>query len=304
MRVHHLNCGLMAPLGGALFDGVSRGPTARLTCHCLLIETGRELVLVDTGFGLKDVRHPYRRLSAFFVLLDNIRFDPDLTAIRQVEALGYDPRDVRHVVMTHLDFDHAGGLEDFPWAHIHVSARELAAAERATGFRDTRRYPRGHLDGVRHWRTYPAGGARWFGFEAARELRGLPPEILLVGLPGHTAGHCGVAIRDGDGWLLHAGDAYFFRREMDGAVPRRPPATAAYEYAMAADYELFLHSQARLREAYRGSDGLAVFCTHDPVEFEALRRVNAAALLGTGAPAARHPASGRGADTRSAAARA
>ena len=53
MRVHHLNCGLMAPLGGALFDGVSAGPTAKLACHCLLIETGQGLVLVDTGFGIK-----------------------------------------------------------------------------------------------------------------------------------------------------------------------------------------------------------------------------------------------------------
>jgi glyoxylase-like metal-dependent hydrolase (beta-lactamase superfamily II) len=160
-----------------------------------------------------------------------------------------------------------------------VSARELDAAERATGFRDTRRYPRGHLDGVRHWQPCADGGARWFGFEAVRDLRGLPPEILIVSLPGHTAGHCGVAVRDGEGWLLHAGDTYFFRREMDGAVPSRPPATGAYEYAMAADYELFLRNQARLREVYRGSDGLAVFCTHDPVEFEALSRINVDALL-------------------------
>ena len=42
MRVHHLNCGCMCPLGGALMDGVSSGPTARLACHCLLIETDRD----------------------------------------------------------------------------------------------------------------------------------------------------------------------------------------------------------------------------------------------------------------------
>ena len=103
MRVHHLNCGLMAPLGGALFDGVSAGPTAKLACHCLLIETGQGLVLVDTGFGMKDVRHPHARISPFFIWLDNIQFDPELTAMSQIERLGFSTWDVRHIVMTHLD---------------------------------------------------------------------------------------------------------------------------------------------------------------------------------------------------------
>jgi glyoxylase-like metal-dependent hydrolase (beta-lactamase superfamily II) len=31
-----------------------------------------------------------------------------MTAIRQLEQLGFDPRDVEHIVLSHLDFDHAG----------------------------------------------------------------------------------------------------------------------------------------------------------------------------------------------------
>ncbi|HVL15236.1 MAG TPA: MBL fold metallo-hydrolase, partial [Gemmata sp.] len=38
---------------------------------------------------------------------------------------------------------------------------------------------------------------------------------LLVPLFGHTLGHCGVAARAGDRWLLHAGDAYYLRVELD-----------------------------------------------------------------------------------------
>jgi glyoxylase-like metal-dependent hydrolase (beta-lactamase superfamily II) len=277
MRIHHLNCGLMEPLGGAMFDGVSDGPTAKLSCHCLLVETDDSLVLVDTGFGMKDVRHPYRRISPFFVMLDNIRFDQRLTALRQIERLGFSPRDVRHIVMTHLDFDHTGGLEDFPRATVHVSQRELDAVSRATGFRDTRRYPKGHLDGVRHWQTYASDGDRWNGFDVVRGLRGLPPEILFVALPGHTAGHCGVAIRLGEGWLLHAGDAYFHRHEMDRDRRECPPATRGYQFMMAVDHTLHLHNQARLREVYRDPGSpLTLFCTHDIVEFEALRALNIA----------------------------
>lgn len=63
-------------------------PRGRLCCHCLLIETAQSLVLVDTGFGLNDVRHPRSRLSAFFLALLAPDFREELTAVRQVERLG------------------------------------------------------------------------------------------------------------------------------------------------------------------------------------------------------------------------
>src|SRR2546429_4224699 len=53
------------------------------------------------------------------------------------------------------------------------------------------------------------GGEPWFGFRAVRDLPGLPPEILVIPLPGHTRGHIGVAVDTGAGWLLHAGDAFY-----------------------------------------------------------------------------------------------
>jgi glyoxylase-like metal-dependent hydrolase (beta-lactamase superfamily II) len=42
-----------------------------------------------------------------------------------VIGLGYQPQDVRHIVLTHLDLDHVGGLRDFPHAEVHVYAEEL-----------------------------------------------------------------------------------------------------------------------------------------------------------------------------------
>src|SRR5690242_8413555 len=115
MRIHHLDCCPMRPLGGALMDGVSRGLFGRLTAHCLVVETDHDgLVLVDTGIGLRDMARPYPRLPWWNAALLRIVFDADYTMIRQLRRLGYGPRDVRHIIMTHLDFDHAGGLIDFP----------------------------------------------------------------------------------------------------------------------------------------------------------------------------------------------
>ena len=84
-------------------------------------------MLVDTGFGLGDVARP-RRLSAFFRNANRVQLDAEQTARRQIERLGLRPDDVRHIVLTHLDFDHAGGIEDFPNATVHVMDAELRAA--------------------------------------------------------------------------------------------------------------------------------------------------------------------------------
>jgi glyoxylase-like metal-dependent hydrolase (beta-lactamase superfamily II) len=274
MRIHHLNCGTDCPVGGALFDGRSKGPLGRLVCHCLLIETEAGLVLVDTGYGLKDVDHPHRppepRITRAMRTMLNIRLREEETAIRQVERLGFSGADVRHIVLTHLDFDHAGGLEDFPQATVHLMDAEYSAATGPRpGFVLRNRYRPVQFDEVRHWRRYSGQGEAWFGFPAVRGLDGLPPEILMVPLPGHTWGHAGVAVDSGAGWLLHAGDAYFYRKEVRQAKRQCTPGLRAYQTMMEVDRAARLANQARLRRLSleRGGD-VRVLCAHDPVEFE------------------------------------
>ena len=269
MRIHHLNCGTDCPFGGAFMDGRSRGVTARLVCHCLLIETDSAgLVLVDTGYGLKDVRRPHPRTSRMMHGLLNIRFREEETAVRQVEALGFSASDVRHIVITHLDFDHAGGLEDFPQARVHLLTDELQAArERRGGVASRKRYRPMQLDGVRDWRTYPAAGEPWFGFEAVRDLEGLPPDVLLIPLKGHTWGHAGVAVRDREGWLLHAGDAYFHEDEVRRPERRCPPGLRLYQNLMEVDRTARIHNQERLRRlSLDASAGVRMVCAHDAAE--------------------------------------
>jgi glyoxylase-like metal-dependent hydrolase (beta-lactamase superfamily II) len=274
MRVHYLNCGTDCPVGGPLFDGKSTGPLAHLSCAAQLIETDQGLVLVDTGYGVRDVRDPHPRLSRTFDALLNIRFRMEETALYQLKAMGFSPDDVRHIVLTHLDFDHAGGIEDFPRARVHVMERERDAAERLRrGFVAKRRYRPVQWDDVRDWRTYATGGEPWFGFDAVRALDGLPPEILIIPLPGHTWGHAGVAVQQADGWVLNAGDAYFYRGEMDVARPHCTPGLRAYQKLMEVDRTNRLRNQDRLRDLKRShGDNVRIFCSHDAVELAEMQK--------------------------------
>ena len=115
-------------------------------------------------------------------------------------------------------------------------------------------------------------GDRWFGFEAVRSLKGLPPEILIVPLPGHTRGHCAVAVHTGDRWLLHAGDGYFHHGSIDPGG-RCPPGVDVFQRFMAMDREALLANQERLRTlAAEHRDEVSVFCAHDAFELSALSR--------------------------------
>ncbi|MFO0800901.1 MAG: MBL fold metallo-hydrolase [Gemmataceae bacterium] len=195
--VRHLNCGwLHAP------------PNPRASCHCLLVEAPAGLVLIDTGVGLRDVRDPEGRIGRDLIELVGFQFREEDTALRQVERLGFRADDVRDVVLTHADPDHAGGLADFPHARVHLAAEELDAV-RAGG---ARYLPTQFAHGPR-WEPHSDAGTTWFGLPA-RPLD-LGAEAVLVPLFGHTRGHCGVAVRAGGRWLLHAGDAYYLRVELE-----------------------------------------------------------------------------------------
>jgi len=189
MKVHHLNCGTMRPYGGRLISGTgSVFAAATMVCHCLLIETEAGLVLVDSGLGTGDVRDPDATLDRNWRRLCRPVLDESETALRQIERLGYAASDVRHVVLTHLDLDHAGGLRDFPAAKVHVLADELAAAESARTAAERRRYPRAQWAHGPDWVTHQPDGEDWFGFQAVRDIAGLPADILLVPLVGHNPG--------------------------------------------------------------------------------------------------------------------
>ena len=261
----------MCPAAGRLPGFMPR----ELVAHCLVVEGAESLTLVDTGFGLADVADHGRRLGRPFVALAGARLDPFDTAIEQVRRMGHSPEDVRDIVVTHLDLDHAGGLSDFPWARVHVHAAELAAARRPWR-RERLRYVAAQWTHGPHWVEHSAGvdrgGSEWFGFEAVHAV----DELLMVPLPGHTRGHCGVAVpREDGGWLLHAGDAYFYGGDKE--TPRScPPGVRAYQAGLAVDGARRRHNLARLQELHRThgparDSQVTVFCAHDRAELDRLR---------------------------------
>jgi glyoxylase-like metal-dependent hydrolase (beta-lactamase superfamily II) len=259
-RVHHLNCATMCPLAARWVLGVDR-----MVAHCLLLETARDgLVLVDTGFGTRDVAR-LNHLPAMFRAVVRPALAADETAIAQVRALGFQPEDVRHVVVTHLDLDHAGGLGDFPGARVHLHAREHAAAMARATRNERERYRTDHWAHGPAWEVYSEDGDTWRGLPAIARLRGIDADIGLLPLHGHTRGHSAIIARDGERWLVHAGDAYFDQAALGGK--RAAIGFVVFENRIQIDGAARKRSLAALRTLHADHRDLDIFCAHDPREY-------------------------------------
>lgn len=243
---------------------------AEVPCICLLIEAGKRLMLVDAGLGVPDSLEP-GRLGPGNILLNAVP-DRKETAVRKVEGMGYRKDDVTDIICTHLDRDHAGGLSDFPNARVHVLAAELEAASCPGSFAERERYRKMQFAHGPVWVTYDGTSPdKWFGLECIRGLDGLPDEIALVPLPGHTKGHCGVAVNTGSGWLLHCGDAYYVKSELDNGtrVPAGVRLFRRVAHMNPAKAMMQLERLAGLVKTHRGE--ITVVASHDPDEYERLK---------------------------------
>jgi glyoxylase-like metal-dependent hydrolase (beta-lactamase superfamily II) len=253
MKVHHLNCGTM------------NMPTAPMVCHVLLIETDNGLVLVDSGFGTDDCADHKRTGPSRHMVRAILSHDE--TVVHQIEQFGFKRDNVRHIIITHLDMDHAGGLSDFPAARVHVTSAEALGAIRAPSRREKIRYRSAQWAHGPNIVEHDIQGEKWRGFAAAKELAEISPGIALVSLPGHTRGHACVAVDAGHRWVLHAGDAFYHYGTIDGTpVPR---ALTAMESLFAFDRKTVRDNHARLVELYQRQDpDLMIVCAHDPTLLE------------------------------------
>lgn len=249
-EIHHLNC-VKIILPGSEACG-----------HCILIKEGTKLVLVDTGIGLADTLDPAGRIGQELIDAVGYRFGEDITAIRQIQQLGFDPRSVSDCIISHLDNDHIGGLADFPQATVHLSAEELQSYHSGNP-----RYLKTPMEHKPLLKTYAATDCDWFGFGARQVHTGLQIPVFLIPLFGHTAGHCGIALQNAGKWLFYVADAYYLKAEL--TQPDHP--VHALAEIRAHDNALRLETLDKIRRLTREHPEIEVFGYHDIDEFNACK---------------------------------
>ena len=240
MRLYAFTCGWLNGDSGLFLDG-EQG-TLRVPVPAFLIEHPDGNVLFDTGMHPDVQRDPHGRLG-FVADLFRAEFQPGEEVDAQLAARGIDAESIDHVILSHLHFDHAGGLATIPNARVVAQRRDWEAghdAERAqaVGFA-LQDFDYGHdvmlLDGE-------------------HDLFG-DGRIVCLPTHGHTPGHQSLRVRLDSGDVVLTADACYLRRTIE--ADHLPP--------LVYDRDAMLASLARLR-ALRDA-GARLILGHDPEDW-------------------------------------
>lgn len=254
-KIHEISCGTFCPVHSSAYF-----PTETMSCRCLLIESSVGLILCDTGLPNLETAPAIAQLK--FKAMQ-VKPDPDQHCVNQIQKLGFKVQDVQHIILTHLDMDHAGAIGDFPWAQIHLHVDE-AQYFKNVPFKFKLRYLSEYLPKHAKVRPYETFGENWNGFEAVQAIEGLNDEILYIPLIGHTAGHSGIAIQSKGRWLLHCGDAFYFKEDLNSAAPQRNLASETLQTALALDNQLRIRTANRVAILGNSSPEIIITNSHDP----------------------------------------
>jgi glyoxylase-like metal-dependent hydrolase (beta-lactamase superfamily II) len=201
LRLHVFDTGSMVLPQAAVFRGGAWFTRLRMNVPAFVVEhPSGGLIVFDTGVG------PHAA-SQWLATLGMLNVGTDLTS--QMRRAGLEPDRVTHVVLSHLHFDHTGGVPGFRNATV-VSARGEQAAASAAGALGF--YDEADWQAVGRWIEIDyASGEPYATFISHHDLLG-DGSIVLVDLHGHTAGSQGMVVRAPRGPVLLTGDAAWIHK--------------------------------------------------------------------------------------------
>lgn len=243
VTIEPLACGTLTA-GRSMFEVGAADTPVEIPVPSWLIRHGDDLVLFDCAMHTDlAVAGPAREVVELFFGLGVGEDDMVANRLREADV---DPAAVDLVILSHLHFDHAGGLAQLPNARVLVQRDEWTAGfdpdlAAANTFNPTD-YDLGHdvvlLDGEHD----VFGDGR----------------IVCIPTPGHTPGHQSLRIRLADREVVLCADCAYFAETLDGA-PLPPIGHDAAQQA---------HSIERLRDLRAG--GATLVPGHDPTVFASL----------------------------------
>lgn len=239
VRVRTLTCGWLTTDAGGMVPG--QVGEMRLPVGAFLVEHPSGRAVFDTGMHA-DLEHGRDRMRSTAELFE-VELSAAASVTGQLAERGLSPDDIDVAVVSHLHFDHCGGLAQLPNARMVVQQAEWDAAFHGP-----------LVDfGVFNPDDFDLGHDRQ-ALDGEHDLFG-DGSVVVVPTPGHTAGHQSLLI---EGRLLLTGDACYCRLALDLDVPP----------AFAHDVDRQRGGFAWLRE--QEAAGIQLVFSHDADQWDSL----------------------------------
>ncbi|WP_416369450.1 N-acyl homoserine lactonase family protein [Tritonibacter mobilis] len=182
-----------------LFDDNHDAPHA-MDYSIWVLRRGAEAILVDTGY---DVVEAHRRNRP-------IQMDPR----EALKPLGILAEEVTQVIVTHMHYDHAGGLHLFPNATLHMQAAEMQFATGPCMCHDTLRAPFSAAHVCEAVRRLYSGKVVFYEGDAE-----VAEGVTVHAIGGHSRGLQCVRVRTAVGWMVLASDAAHYYENVFARKP-------------------------------------------------------------------------------------
>lgn len=202
-----------------------------------IVRNAERTVLVDTGFGARTAAGRNRPL--------------DIDPVDALERIGIPAAEVQQIVLTHLHYDHAGNIDRFPNATLHVQDTEVAYATGRCMCHRVMRFPFEVEDVVAFVRSTYAGRAVFHDGDAE-----IFPGISVHLLPGHSKGLQAVRVQTARGPILLASDVSHYYANYRNDLP----------FSLTIDVGQSLDSYRRMRTLVPGDSH--IIPGHDPLVSE------------------------------------
>lgn len=238
----------------------------KIPINVFLLEHRDGLVLFDAGMDPAigtDPNYFSSPVGRFFSRkLFRFHIGPNDTLAKKLKGLGYAVTDIRKVIISHLHFDHIGGIKEVPQAELLVSSdewRQLSGPhpERDFILREHIALPSANWCQID---LTPSDDPLFAPFGGCHDVMG-DGSMMLLSTPGHTPGSMSMLVRTGGLLpLLLVGDLTY---EVDLLMKDQVPGTG--------DKAQLRSSFAKVRALKKQLPGLVVLPSHDPAAREALR---------------------------------
>lgn len=182
-----------------IFDDDHDAPHA-MDYFMWVLRRGSETILVDTGYDSAEATTRSRP----------IRMEP----AEALRPLGLRPENITTVIVTHLHYDHAGGLHLFPNAKLHMQAAEMAFATGPCMCHNTLRMPFSADHICEAVKRLFAGQVVFHDGEGE-----IAEGVTVHCVGGHSRGLQVVRVRTAQGWMVLASDAAHYYENM---LARKP----------------------------------------------------------------------------------
>ncbi|HEY9160407.1 MAG TPA: MBL fold metallo-hydrolase [Desulfomonilia bacterium] len=227
MKIYFLATGFGSVVKGLFVQGAGL-KNIQFPILSVLIERDNDLVLFDTGIGTRieaEMRPPIYWGNFFFLrCVMRTQFNPRLDAlVNQLPQLGFKPSDVKHVIISHLHWDHAGGMRDFPDAHFYVGRREWDFASNLSGaslFKNAFIKEQFCGAGLDIELIETDSHKPFKNFPASCDLFN-DGSMVLVDLPGHSPGLMGMYLTLPSGRrFFFSADTFYFPEGLEQRIPK------------------------------------------------------------------------------------